>query len=84
MTTHFRQLMDKSNEEAKGSAKRAEFLVPEDEIHLIDDAVLEQNQDKFSSDRIVFLRSKSLVKAGASASGKQRVHVILESEQSAP
>jgi lipopolysaccharide export system protein LptA len=82
--THFRQLMDDSDQETKGSAKRAELYVQKDEIHLIDDAVLEQKQDKFRSDRIIFLRSKSLVKAGASAQGKQRVHVTIESEQSAP
>ncbi len=46
--------------------------------------LLEQKQDKFRSDRIIFLRSKSLVKAGASAQGKQRVHVTIESEQPTP
>ena len=82
--THFRQLLDDSEEETKGQAKQAEFYVQKDEIHLIDEAVLEQKQDKFRSDRIIYLRSKSLVKAGASAQGKQRVHVTIESEQSAP
>ena len=82
--THFRQLLDDSNEETRGSAKQAEFYVQKDEIHLIDDAELEQKQDKFRSDRIIYLRSKSLVKAGASAQGKQRVHVTIEPEQSAP
>jgi lipopolysaccharide export system protein LptA len=79
--TRFRQLLDDSQQETKGSAKRAEFYVEKDEIHLIDEALLEQNQDQFRSDRIIFQRSKSLVKAGASAQGKQRVHVIIESEQ---
>jgi lipopolysaccharide export system protein LptA len=79
--THFRQLED-SGEETKGRAKKAEFFVQKDEIHLIDEAVLEQKQDIFRSDRIIYLRSQSLVKAGASAQGKQRVHVTIESEQS--
>ena len=82
--THFRQLMDDSNEEVRGRAKQAVFYVQKDEIHLNDEAVLEQKQDKFRSDRIIYLRSKSLVKAGASAQGKQRVKVTIESEQSAP
>ena len=77
-------MLDDSEEETKGQAKQAEFYVQKDEIHLIDEAVLEQKQDKFRSDRIIYLRSKSLVKAGASAQGKQRVHVTIESEQSAP
>jgi lipopolysaccharide export system protein LptA len=82
--THFRQLTDDTEEETKGQAKQAEFYVQKDEIHLIDEAVLEQNQDKFRSDRIIYLRSQSLVKAGASAQGKQRVRVTIESEQQKP
>jgi lipopolysaccharide export system protein LptA len=82
--THFRQLLDDSEEETRGRARQAEFYIQKDEIHLIDEAVLEQKQDKFRSDRIIYLRSKSLVKAGASAQGKQRVHVTIESEQSTP
>jgi lipopolysaccharide export system protein LptA len=82
--THFRQLMDDSEEETRGRAKKAEFFVQKDEIHLIDEAVLEQRQDIFRSDRIIYLRSKSLVKAGASAQGKQRVHVTIEPEKSNP
>ena len=82
--THFRQLLDDSEEETKGQAKQAEFYVQKDEIHLINEAMLEQKQDKFRSDRIIYLRSKSLVKAGASAQGKQRVHVTIEPEQSTP
>jgi lipopolysaccharide export system protein LptA len=82
--TRFRQLMDDSQEETRGRAKQAEFFVQKDEIHLIDEAVLEQKQDKFRSDRIIYLRNKSLVKAGASAKGTQRVRVTIEPEQSAP
>ena len=76
--THFRQLMDNSEEEIRGSAKRAEFLLDIDEMHLTQDAILEQSQDRFQSDRIIFLRSKSQVKAGASAQGTERVRVIIE------
>jgi lipopolysaccharide export system protein LptA len=76
--TRFRQLMDNSNEEVKGRAKQVELYPVKDELHLTDEAVLEQGKDQFRSDRIIFLRSQSLLKAGASAQGKQRVHVIIE------
>lgn len=76
--THFRQLMDDSQEEIRGSAKQAEFFLDSDELHLSQDAVLEQAQDRFQSDRIIYLRSKSQVKAGVSAQGKERVRVIIE------
>ncbi|MEN8179462.1 MAG: lipopolysaccharide transport periplasmic protein LptA [Pseudomonadota bacterium] len=79
--THFRQLMDNSPEEIRGSAKKAELFLDVDELHLSQDAILEQAQDRFQSDRIIFLRSKSQVKAGASAQGKERVRVIIEPTQ---
>jgi lipopolysaccharide export system protein LptA len=79
--THFRQLMDNSQEEVKGSAKRAEFFLDVDEMHLTQDAILEQSQDTFQSDRIIFLRSKSQVKAGTSAQGAERVRVIIEPQK---
>lgn len=74
----FRQLMDDSQEEVRGRAKRAELYPEKDELLLFDEAVVEQGKDQFRSDRIIFQRSKSLVKAGASAQGKERVHVIIE------
>lgn len=80
--TRFRQQMDDSRGEVKGSAKQAEFFLESDELHLTQDAVLEQEQDRFLSDRIIFLRSKSQVKAGTSAQGKERVRVIIEPKQS--
>ncbi|MDJ0805412.1 MAG: lipopolysaccharide transport periplasmic protein LptA [Gammaproteobacteria bacterium] len=81
--THFRQLMDNSPQEIRGSAKRAELMLDKDELHLSQDALLEQAQDRFQSDRIIFLRSKSLVKAGTSAQGKERVRVVIEPAQTA-
>ncbi|MEN8168519.1 MAG: lipopolysaccharide transport periplasmic protein LptA [Pseudomonadota bacterium] len=79
--TRFRQLMDDSNEEVKGRAKQVELYPGKDELHLTDEAVMEQGKDQFRSDRIIFLRSQSLLKAGASAQGKQRVHVTIEPDQ---
>ena len=76
--TRFRQLMDNSPEEVRGSAKKAELYLETDELRLSQDARIEQGKDSFVSDRIIFLRSKSQVKAGSSAQGKERVKVVIE------
>ncbi len=78
--TRFRQLTD-DQQEVKGRALRAEFYVDRDLLLLFDEAVLEQGADQFRSDRIVYNRANAQVRAGASAEGKQRVHVIIEPEQ---
>ena len=75
--TRFRQLTD-DQQEIRGLALRAEFYVDRDELLLFDEAVLEQGPDQFRSDRIVYNRANSQVRAGASADGKQRVRVIIE------
>jgi lipopolysaccharide export system protein LptA len=75
--TRFRQLTDEQ-EEIKGRALRAEFYVDRDELLLFDEAVLEQASDLIRSDRIVYNRTTSQVKAGASAQGKDRVQIIIE------
>lgn len=78
--TRFRQLND-DQQEIKGRALRAEFYVDRDELLLFDEAVLEQGADQFRSDRIVYNRANSKVRAGASADGKQRVRVVIEPNQ---
>ena len=82
--TRFRQLNDEQIE-VRGQALRAEFYVDRDELLLFDDAVLEQGADQFRSDRILYNRASSQVKAGGSADGKKRVQVIIEPQKkSAP
>jgi len=82
--THFEQLTD-DKEKIRGHALRAEFYPERNELLLFDDAVLEQGADQFSSDRILYNRISAQVKAGTSASGKQRVQVIIEPQKkSAP
>ncbi|MCU7797620.1 MAG: lipopolysaccharide transport periplasmic protein LptA [Candidatus Thiodiazotropha sp. (ex Myrtea spinifera)] len=75
--TRFQQTTDEQ-EEVRGHALRAEFYVDRDELLLFDDALLEQGPDQFRSDRIIYNRTSSQVKAGTSADGKQRVQVIIE------
>ncbi|MEW8505577.1 MAG: lipopolysaccharide transport periplasmic protein LptA [Candidatus Thiodiazotropha sp.] len=74
----FRQLMDKESGEVHGEAMRIEITVDSDELLMIDDALLEQGGNRFRNDRIIYNRSKALVRAGSSAQGKQRVQVVIE------
>ncbi|MES9943832.1 MAG: lipopolysaccharide transport periplasmic protein LptA [Candidatus Thiodiazotropha sp.] len=77
----FRQLIEQGGEEARGEARRVEISLEHDELLLIDDALLEQGNNHFRSDRIIYNRGKALVRAGSSAQGKQRVQVVIEPEQ---
>lgn len=77
----FSQQPDKG-EMFRGRSKRAEFHTNSDQIHLIDDAVLAQGETRrMASDRIVYDRKKALMKAGASAQGKRRVHITFDPKQ---
>jgi lipopolysaccharide export system protein LptA len=68
----------------KGRARRAEYQVDSELLYLVGDAWLSQGSDSFASDRITYDRGRALVKAGASAQGKQRVRVTIEPRGDAP
>lgn len=68
----------------KGRARRAEYEVDSELLYLVGDAWLSQGSDSFASDRITYDRARALVKAGASAQGKQRVRVTIEPRGDAP
>jgi len=72
----FQQQSDKGL--VKGRAKRAEYEMDSENLVMIGDAVLLQGSDSMRSDRIVYDRVKSVVKAGAAAKGKQRVRISIE------
>jgi len=72
----FEQLIDKG--QVKGEALRVEYEVNSENIILIGDAVLTQGKDSMRSDRIVYDRINSVVKAGAAAKGKQRVRITIQ------
>ncbi|MEY6432795.1 lipopolysaccharide transport periplasmic protein LptA [Thioalkalicoccus limnaeus] len=61
--------------EQRAEARQMTYDVTRDEISLIDRAVLYQGQDRFSSDRILFNRATSQIKAGTSANGTERVRI---------
>jgi len=73
---HFQQRTDKG-ETVKGRAQEVEYSVTGDELVLTGDALLSQGDDNFSSDRIIYDRKNARVKAGASAKGKERVHITI-------
>lgn len=60
-----------------GNALQAEYDSGSDILYLIGDASLKQGNDSFNSDRINYDQTKSIVRAGASAKGKQRVKVSI-------
>jgi lipopolysaccharide export system protein LptA len=78
----YRQVTDQGKE-VKAHALRMEYDAASNAILLIDQAELTQGKDRFSSDRILYDRSKEVVKAGASAQGRQRVHISITPEAKA-
>ncbi len=74
----FQQLPDDSEDYIKGRGNRVEYMVQSGELILIDNAQLLQGKDSFASDRIVYDRLRSQLKAGAAANGKQRVKVTIQ------
>ncbi len=73
----YRQQMDNSTDEVKGEALMMEYFISDERLYLIDNAELTQGLDNFSSDRITYFRNRSLVKAGGSAKGKERVRSVI-------
>ena len=65
----------------KARARRIEYDIASEEIVLQGKAVLEQGKDRFASDRIVYDRKRGLVKAGARAKGRQRVHIRIDPDR---
>jgi len=74
----FKQKPDESKEWVHGKGNKIEYLIDSEELILTDNAELKQGDDSFSSDRIVYDRVKSKLKAGAAAKGKQRVRVTIQ------
>ena len=62
----------------RGEARRVEYEVNSENLVLIGDAMLLQGQDTMRSDRIVYDRVRSVVKAGAAAEGRQRVRISIQ------
>jgi lipopolysaccharide export system protein LptA len=65
----------------KARAKKADYVVNSELLELTGDASLTQRGDTMHSDRIVYDRVKHKVKAGAAASGSQRVKITIQPKQ---
>lgn len=78
----FQQKTDGNKGMVKGRSSKVEYSVDSEIIHMIGKAVLTQGRDTFKSDRITYDRAKAIVKAGASAKGKQRVRVTIGGKSS--
>lgn len=72
----FQQQSDKGL--VQGRAKHVEYEVDSENLVLSGDAEVVQGQDRMRSDRIVYDRVRSVVKAGAAAQGKQRVKISIQ------
>ena len=73
---HFTQKTDEGLVAAQ--ALRAEYIVNSDFLTLIDKASVTKNGDTMNSDRITYDRVHHKIKAGAAASGKQRVQITIQ------
>lgn len=76
----YRQDVEGEKGEVKAHAQRMEYDAEKDELTLIDQAELNQATDRFASDRIVYDRARSQVKAGTSAQGSGRVKITFTPE----
>jgi lipopolysaccharide export system protein LptA len=72
----FRQQSERGPVE--GEARRVEYSIDSENLVLSGDALLVQGNDRMRSDRIVYDRERSVVKAGAAAQGRQRVQISIE------
>jgi lipopolysaccharide export system protein LptA len=77
----YRQLIERGGAEVKARAERMEYNADSEELLLVGDAHLSQGQDSFASDRILYDRSRAVVKGGASAQGKERVRITIDPSQ---
>jgi lipopolysaccharide export system protein LptA len=77
----YRQDVEGEKGEVHGRAQRMEYDADKDELTLIDQAELTQATDRFASDRIVYDRARSQVKAGTSAQGSGRVKITFTPEK---
>lgn len=73
----FKQDTENGKGTIRGRARRAEYFANSEIVNMIGDAVLIQGKDSFKSDRIIYDRARAVVKAGASAKGKERVRVTI-------
>ena len=78
----FQQQREGEIELARGRAQRVEYDLDSDIIKMYDDAELSQGQDILKNDRITYDKTREVMWAGASQTGKQRVRITLQPDSS--
>ncbi len=66
------------DEEIHGTARKAEYHLDREVIVLIGNAIVWQNGNKYTSDRIEYDQIKGIIKAGEPTSDTKRVKIILK------
>lgn len=74
---HFRDLPDNNKGVIRATAQRMEYYADQNQVILLDHAVVLQGGNKFSSQRIVYDIVQDVVTAGQQGSGTQRVHITI-------
>ncbi len=78
----YKQLMDGDQGEVHAFAKRMDFDTDKNELTLIDDALLIQGEDRISSNRIVYDRARSRMRAGGT--GRVKITIVPERNEDKP
>jgi lipopolysaccharide export system protein LptA len=78
----YKQLLDGDQGEVHAFAKRMDFDADKNELTLIDDALLIQGEDRISSNRIVYDRARSRMRAGGT--GRVKITIVPEGKEDKP
>ncbi len=79
----FRQRPDNRDKDVEAEALRMEYHAPQKLIVLIEEATVIQGRDRFSGNRIEYDTEGGVVRARKSASGKERVKMVIQPKKGA-
>lgn len=77
----YQQELDGEEQGIRAEALRMEYVTEQDEITLIEQAIVYQGEDTFRNDRIVYDRGNARIKAGSNVQGKERVKIFINPSQ---
>ncbi len=78
----FRRLAGDGQKEIHGHSKRVEYYTEDEHLVLLGDAFLQQENDHFSSQHIVYYIERDVVHAGSPGNGGGRVHITIHPKES--
>jgi lipopolysaccharide export system protein LptA len=79
----FRQRPDNRDKDVEAEALRMEYHASQKLIVLIEEATVIQGRDRFSGNRIEYDTERAVVRASKSASGKERVKMVIQPKKEA-